>query len=165
MTFSSVALGTIMAVFSLNSPGFQDQNPIPKQYTCEGADLSPELRWQEAPEGTKSFSLIVTDPIAPNGMFIHWIMYNIPATVSSLPPSLGKDLFLDQGILQGMNDFKEIGYRGPCPQDLQKHSYVFTLYALDTILSLPPGRSYQELQNEMRGHVLAEAHLTTFFNK
>lgn len=164
MGFSSLVLGTMMALFSLNSPGFQDQSVIPKQYTCEGADLSPELKWQDAPTGTKSFALTVTDPNAAEGLFTHWIVYNIPATVNALPPSCSKDLFLDSGILQGMNDFKEIGYKGPCPPQTKRHSYIFTLYALDTVISMPPGRSYLELNNEMRGHILAETQLTGYFS-
>ncbi len=154
-----------MAIFSLTSPEFQDQDPIPAQYTCMGDDLSPELKWQNPPEGTKRFALTLTDPNAPEGEFIHWVVYNIPATLTSLPPSPSQELFKDHGILQGINDFKEIGYGGPCPPAKQKHSYVFTIYALDTILPLPSGCSYQELQKEMQGHILAETKLTGFFSK
>lgn len=154
-----------MAVFSLSSPGFSEQGSIPDQYTCMGEDISPELRWQGAPAETKSFALTVVDPDAPGGTFIHWTIYNIPATANSLPPSLAQKPSLDQKISQGINDFKEVGYGGPCPPAGKTHSYIFTLYALDIILSLPPASSYLELQKEMKGHILAETRLTGFFSK
>ena len=158
-------LGALIAGFSLYSPALQEQGMIPKQYTCAGQDASPELRWQGAPPGTKSFALALVDPDHPNGQFTHWTVYNIPSNTTSLPPFLSDDLFLESGILQGMNDYKKIGYTGPCPPIKQKHSYIFTLYALDTILSLPPGRSYLELQDQIQGHVLEKTELTVFFSK
>lgn len=158
-------IGAMIALFSLSSPAFSEQGSIPYQYTCKGQDISPELQWQGAPAQTKSFALTVADPDAPSGAFTHWIIYNIPATANSLPPSIPQKPILDQKVFQGINDFKEVGYRGPCPPARKTHSYIFTLYALDTLLSLPPACSYLELQKEIKGHILDETHLTGFFSK
>ena len=154
-----------MAHFSLSSPNFQDQSPIPKEYACTGTDISPELVWKDFPENTKSFALAIVDPDAPSGHFIHWVVYNIPKETTRLPPKMSKDPLLANGTMQGFNDFGTIGYGGPCPPESQNHHYIFTLYALDSMLSLPPGSSYSGLQNAMKGHIIGEAKLTGTFAK
>lgn len=165
MFFSTLLLGLIMTNFSLTSPDFKEQGLIPKEYTCIGLDGSPELKWEKPPENTKSFALCILDPDAPSGNFTHWIIYNIPATTRHLLPSIANSSTLSDGSFQGLNDFGFIGYGGPCPPKDQKHTYIFTLYALDSILSLQSGTSYSQLQAAMKGHILGEAKLTGFFEK
>ena len=165
MVFSTLFLGLIMTNFSLTSPHFKEQGLIPKEYTCIGLDGSPELKWEKPPENTKSFALSIIDPDAPSGNFTHWIIYNIPAATRHLLPGITNSTTLPDGSFQGLNDFGFIGYGGPCPPKDQKHSYIFTLYALDSTLSLQASISYSELQKSMKGHILGEAKLTGFFEK
>lgn len=160
MSFFAAFIG-----LSLISPNFQEQGFIPKEYSCVGQDTSPELRWKDAPPETKSFALTIVDPDAPGGNFIHWVLYNVPATETSLPPNIPLEAVLPNGSMQGFNQFGKIGYGGPCPPLAETHSYIFTLYALDTMLPLPPGSSYAVLKNSMEGHILAESKLTGRFAK
>lgn len=145
--------------FSLSSSAFRGGERIPKPYTCEGADFSPPLTWTEPPPDTKSFALIVDDPDAPVGTWVHWVLYNLPADARELPEHLPNDRELTNGALQGMNDFRRPGYGGPCPPPGPSHRYVFKLYALDTRLSLPPGASKAQLERAMEGHLLGQAQL------
>lgn len=154
-----------MPLLFLSSPCFKDLQSIPKEYSCLGKDISPELVWSAPPKNTKSFALTVVDPDAPGGDFIHWVIYNIPAETDHLMSNIPKKSLLDNGTMQGMNDFGFIGYGGPCPPPRQTHSYIFTLYALDIKISLSPGASYGELQNAVKGHSLAESKLTGYFCK
>ena len=128
---------------------------VPRDFTCDGADRSPRLHWTAPPEGTKSLALIVTDPDAPAGTWVHWVLYNLPATARELPEDLPKRAHLPDGSLQGQNDFGSIGYGGPCPPRGSTHRYVFELYALDALLSLQPGATRAQLEKAMQGHVLA----------
>ncbi len=143
--------------FSLTSNGFKQGGMIPSKYTCDGNDLSPQLSWGKAPEGTKSLALIVDDPDAPRGIFTHWVLFNMLSTTSGLPEGLPKQERLDKGGIQGKNDFGRIGYNGPCPPKL--HTYRFILYALNVELNLKPGASRQEVLKAMEGHILAKAEL------
>lgn len=143
----------------LESPAFQAGQSIPKEFTCEGADHSPVLHWSNTPENTRSFALIVDDPDAPSGTWVHWVVYNLPATTQSLPQGVTKSEKLQGGGVQGMNDFKRIGYGGPCPPPGKPHRYFFKLYALDTELNLKPGAKKAEVEQAMRGHILANAEL------
>lgn len=154
-----------MGNFCLTSPDFPSEGAIPKEYTCIGKNISPALGWKNPPKNTKSFALAVVDPDAPSGHFIHWIIYNIPVEVDTLSRAVANELTLENGTMQGRNDFGEIGYGGPCPPRSERHAYVFTVYALDAMLPLQPKASHQELQNTMKGHVLAEAKLIGFFAK
>ena len=156
-------LGVFMTSFSLTSPSFKDKSPIPKEFTCRGNDTSPELNWEGAPHGTKSFALTIVDPDAPHGDFIHWVIYNIPETVHQLPASFPKKPILENGTMQGMTDFGDIGYGGPCPPKPRTHRYMFTLYALDSMLPLKPGITYADLHKAMKGHILGEVTLTGTF--
>ena len=141
----------------INSPAFQQGKDIPDEYTCQGQDISPELCWKEAPVGTKSYVLIMDDPDAPAGTWVHWLVYDIPDGILGLEKGINKSPTLPIGPKQGMSSFRSIGYGGPCPPPGKKHRYFFTLYALDTMLGIPPGKSKQDVENAMKGHVLAQA--------
>lgn len=142
----------------LTSSAFNEGEPIPKQHTCDGTNSSPALAWTEIPPKTASFILICDDPDAPAGTWVHWVMYDIPASVSDLPANVLKTRTIPPGALQGTNDFRQIGYGGPCPPS-GTHRYYFKLYALDAALGLEPGKTKTEILHAMEGHVLAEAQL------
>lgn len=140
------------------SSAFEEGGMIPRQYTCDGQDISPDLSWSAVPEGTQSVALIMDDPDAPSGTFVHWVLYGLPAERHELTQSMPHDKTLASGARQGINDFGKIGYGGPCPPS-GTHRYYFTLYALDTDLDLPPGASKAELLDAMEGHILAEGQI------
>ena len=140
----------------LTSNAFTSGQPIPPRYTADGANVSPSLSWQDAPAGTKSFALISDDPDAPGGTWVHWVVYNIPQNTNTLPEGVSPQQI--QGVREGINDFHKTGYGGPSPPR-GEHRYFFTLYALDSELSLPAGVSKRQLLTAMEGHVLDEAHL------
>ena len=142
--------------FSVKSSAFAEGAAIPKKYTCDGADVSPALEWAGAPAGTKSLVLIADDPDAPVGTWTHWIAWNIHPG-HALPESVQKTETLADGTRQGQNDFRRIGYGGPCPPPGKPHRYFFKLYALDTKLDLKTGAPRSELESAMKGHVLAQA--------
>ncbi len=144
---------------SLKSTAFDQGGDIPKKHTCEGADLSPALSWGDPPAGTRTFSLIVDDPDAPAGTWVHWVIYNLSAQTRDLPEGVPKTGELKDGSRQGRNDFARPGYGGPCPPRGAAHRYFFKLYALDAELSLPPGATKAELERAMKGHILAETQL------
>ena len=144
--------------FSVKTSAFSEGGDIPKKYTCDGSDLSPALKWAGAPAGTKSLALIADDPDAPVGTWTHWIVWNIPAE-AALPEGLAKVESLSDGTRQGKNDFKRIGYGGPCPPPGKPHRYFFKLYALDSTLDLKPGATRKELESAIKGHVLGQAEL------
>jgi Raf kinase inhibitor-like YbhB/YbcL family protein len=131
---------------------------IAAKYTCDGADFSPPLEWAGSPAGTKSFALICDDPDAPMGTWVHWVIYDIPPTATMLAEGITREKDLPGGGTQGINDFRKIGYGGPCPPG-GTHRYFFKLYALDTTLGLKPGITKDQLLKAMRGHILAEAQL------
>lgn len=152
--------------FTLTSPAFQQNQTIPGEYTCDGENVSIPLQWNGAPEGTQSFAIICEDPDVPkyirsDGMYDHWVLYDIPATVSHLPKNL-KDLPF--GTRQGMNTSKKLGYTGPCPPDRQ-HRYFFKIYALDTTLNLPEGATKDDVLNACQGHILAQAELMGVYSR
>lgn len=150
--------GSAMA-FTLKTTAFPAGGSIPKKYTCDGSDVSPELKWSDAPAGTQSFALIADDPDAPAGTWTHWVLWNIPAQTTTLSEGLPKAADLSNGGRQGKNDFKRIGYGGPCPPPGKPHRYFFKLYALNNKLDLSPGVSRNELERAMKGHVFAQAEL------
>lgn len=157
--------GRPVAEFVLTSSAFQEGERIPDRYTCKGEDLSPPLSWREAPAGTKSFALIVEDPDAPGGTFIHWVIYNLPAALTELSEGVTASEQLEDGTLQGVNDFRTIGYRGPCPPPGKPHRYFFILQALDRELDLKARATKAQLEKETRGHVLAEAKLMGTYSR
>jgi Raf kinase inhibitor-like YbhB/YbcL family protein len=149
----------------LTSSAFQAGSKIPAQYTCQGADTSPPLSWTDPPSRTQSFVLIMDDPDAPSGTWVHWVVYNLPGTVRSLPENVPKQESLPSGGSQGVTSFEKVGYGGPCPPPGNPHRYFFKLYALDAKLSLKPGASKQAVENAMKGHVLAKTELVGNFGR
>src|SRR5512142_1927520 len=143
--------------FSIQTNAFTPGGMIPKNYTCDGSDVSPELTWTNVPAGTQAFALIVDDPDAPAGTWTHWIAWNIPASVTRLTEGTAKNDTLADGTRQGKNDFKRIGYNGPCPPPGKPHRYFFKVYALGAKLDLKAGASRSELESAIKGKVLEQA--------
>ena len=149
----------------LSSPAFAPGAEIPSVHTCEGADRPPPLAWSGAPDGTKSFALIVDnpdapDPRAPRTVWVHWVVYNLPAATSALP----EGGHLPPGALEGVNDFKRPGWGGPCPP-IGRHRYFFKLYALDALLPELKHPTKAALERAMQGHELARAELVGTYEK
>ncbi len=143
----------------LTSTAFQPGATIPKKCTCDGPDVSPALAWTDAPAGTQSFALIMDDPDAPVGTWVHWALYDLPASTHELAEGVPKQEELPNGTRQGRNDFRRIGYGGPCPPAGPAHRYFFKLYALDSKTNLKQGASKADLEKVMKGHILAQAEL------
>ena len=148
----------------IEGPAFSDGGAIPSRYTCDGKDGSPELAFSGIPAGTKSLALICDDPDAPSGVFVHWVLFDLPPLAAKLPESIPGIAKPPTGGVQGKNDFGKIGYGGPCPPS-GTHRYEFKLYALDTELKLPAGSSKANVVAAMQGHVLAEAKLTGKYSR
>jgi len=144
---------------AVTTTAFSPGGAIPKSYTCDGADASPDLSWSGAPAGVQSFALIADDPDAPVGTWTHWLIWNIPAQSTGLPKGVPKDETLRDGTSQGRNDFRRVGYGGPCPPPGKPHRYFFKVYALDAKLDLRGGANRNELERAMKGHVLAQGEL------
>jgi Raf kinase inhibitor-like YbhB/YbcL family protein len=150
----------------LISPNFGNNESIGRKYTCDGENVSPALEWSGAPEGTKSLALIVDDPDAPDPAnprmtWVHWILYNIPPTVNSLPEAAKKQ-DLPEGTLQGLNDWKKSGYGGPCPP-IGEHRYFHKIYALDTVLENLGNPTKAKLEKAMKEHILGTAELVGLY--
>ena len=143
----------------VTSTAFQEGQPIPAQYTADGKDVSPPLRFGGVPAGTRSLALVCEDPDAPRGTWSHWVLFNLPADAGGLPEGVPPEAKLSGGAAQGTNDFRKVGYGGPSPPPGKPHRYFFKLYALDTPLALPAGTTRQQLQSAVQGHVLAEGQL------
>jgi len=146
--------------FELTSPTIVHRSAIPATHTCDGVGTSPELNWTAPPEGVQSLVLIVTDPDVP-GNFTHWILYNLPPDLRSLPAGVAGDPVLASfgNARQGKNGFDKDGWGGPCPPVGAAHRYVFRLYALDTMLEVPPEADRLQLEDAMKGHYRAQAAL------
>jgi Raf kinase inhibitor-like YbhB/YbcL family protein len=151
--------GTNPTTFELGTTAFQSGADIPEKFTCSGPDVSPPLSWTDPPAGTQSFVLIADDPDAPGGTWVHWVAYDLPASLRQLPEGVPKDGELKRGGRQGLNDFPSLGYRGPCPPPGKPHRYYFRLYAVDRKLGLKAGASRNEVERAMKGHVLGQAEL------
>lgn len=139
----------------ISSPAFPANGSIPVKYSCDGPNVSPPLSWTGVPSGAKSLVLIVDDPDAAGGTWVHWVLFDLPATIISLPEAQPRTQYLPGGAKQGLNDFQHLGYGGPCPPHAKPHRYFFKLYALDIELDLKPGASKQEVEKAFDGHVLA----------
>jgi Raf kinase inhibitor-like YbhB/YbcL family protein len=154
--------------FRIESPSFEHEGEIPRKYTCEGEDVSPELRWSDVPEGAKSLALIVDDPDAPDPKapkmtWVHWVLYDLPPAAAGLPESVS-DSALPEGTRQGKNDWGKTGYGGPCPP-IGEHRYFFKLYALDGVLGDLGEPTKADLLKAMEGHVVADAQLMGVYEK
>ena len=150
---------------TLSSPVFANNGSIPREYTCDDADVAPALVWSGAPQGTKSFALIVDDPDAPDPKapkmtYVHWVLYDIPASASGIP----KGGATPAGARDGKNDWKKTGYGGPCPP-IGRHRYFFKLYALDTMLADLKSPTKDQVVSAMQGHVLAQAELVGTYER
>jgi len=142
----------------MTSSAFAESGMIPPKYTCDGQDVSPPLKWESVPEGTRSIALICDDPDAPMGTFVHWVLYNVPADVRELPENVPAEATLSNGAKQGTSDFGTTGYGGPCPPG-GTHRYFFKIYALDAPVELSAGATKAELLGAMEGHILAQGRL------
>jgi len=153
---------------SISSTAFAPHGEIPVRFTCEGEDLSPPLAWAGAPAGTKGFALIVDDPDAPDPAaprmtWVHWVLYDLPASANGLPEAVAAAA-LPAGTREGVNDWKRTGWGGPCPP-IGRHRYFFKLYALDTVLGDLGRPTQAALEQAMAGHVLARAELVGTYQK
>jgi Raf kinase inhibitor-like YbhB/YbcL family protein len=170
--YSSICLGvfftmifTILPVseveggtMELTSSAFSEGAMIPDKYTCDGADVSPPLNWGALPADTKSLALVCDDPDAPVGTWVHWVYYDIPPDTEGLPENVATDERPAQGGTQGINDFRKMGYGGPCPPG-GTHRYYFKLYALDTTLNLSPGATKKQVLKAMENHIIGQTQL------
>jgi Raf kinase inhibitor-like YbhB/YbcL family protein len=143
----------------LTCPSFKPGDDIPVEFTCDGADVSPMLTWNDPPQGTQSFALVMDDPDSLAGTWVHWLLYDLASTKREAPQGIRSQGTLPSGARQGRNDFHRTGYGGPCPPPGLPHRYFFRLYALDTTVNLPPGATRDTLDRAMRDHVLATAEL------
>jgi Raf kinase inhibitor-like YbhB/YbcL family protein len=142
----------------VTSAAFKEGESIPEVYTCDGQNIPPPLAWSGIPKEAKALALICDDPDAPIGVYVHWVLYNLPATVKELPAGVPKEAKPSPGGVQGANGSRQTGYTGPCPPS-GTHRYYFKLYALGSELALKPGASAQDLQKAMEGHILAQGQL------
>ena len=145
---------------TLRSSAFEAGKEIPSKHTCEGTDVAPQLSWSGAPEGTKSFALVMDDPDAPRGTWVHWVAVDLPPSATSLPEGGA----LPSGARSGTNSWGRTGYGGPCPPS-GHHRYFFKLYALDTTLNQLAKATKEQLESAMKGHVLAHAELMGTYQK
>ncbi len=148
--FAQEKEGTV--ALHITSPDFSDGEVIPKRFTCDAQDVSPKLEWKGPPANTESFALIMDDPDAPAGTWVHWVLYDVPADARELPERLPSQEQLANGARQGRNDFGKIGFGGP-------HRYFFKLYALDMKLNLKPSVTKVDLERAMKSHIVAQAEL------
>src|SRR5262245_61331495 len=143
----------------LTSTAFTDGKPIPAQFACDGKNISPPLQWTGAPAETKTFVLIADDPDAPGGVWAHWVVYDLPSTVTTLAEGVPQSQPVGGDGKQGVNDFKKPGYGGPCPPPGKAHRYMFKLYALDGAIGLKPGATKKQVEAAMAKHVIGQAQL------
>ncbi len=149
----------------LASSAFKNGDPIPARYTCDAKNISPPLAWNGVPANTASFTLIVDDPDAPTGVWTHWVLINLPADTADLPEDAVKSKPFPPSVKEGINDFKRIGYDGPCPPNGKLHRYYFKLFALDIPLDVPAGASRQTVEAAMAKHILAQGQLMGTYQK
>jgi len=159
-----VDAGSVPAL-TVSSSSFADGGVIPAKFTCDGGDVSPELTVSAPPAGSRSLVLIVDDPDAPLGSFVHWVAFNLPTGLRVLHEGVAMHPEDFEGAVQGRNDFDKIGYGGPCPPRGKAHHYLFRVYALDTSLQLPEGSTRREVAEAAKGHVLAEGKLVGLYKR
>ena len=149
---------------TIECSAFAQNKAIPSKYTCDGPDISPPLAWKNIPEKTKSLVLICDDPDAPVGTWVHWVCYDMPPATTLLPEGVPKSDSIPNGGKQGITDFGSIGYGGPCPPS-GTHRYFFKIYALDKELGLPAGKTKKDIEQAMKGHVLAQGQLIGMYSR
>jgi len=153
---------------AITSEAFAEGQRIASKYTCDAEDVSPPLAWSGLPEGTQSLALIVDDPDAPDPaapkmIWVHWVLYNLPADCAGLPEAIAAE-GLPAGTLEGNNDWKQTGYRGPCPP-IGEHRYFFKLYALDAVLDDLGEPTKARLETAMKGHIIESAKLVGTYQR
>jgi Raf kinase inhibitor-like YbhB/YbcL family protein len=158
LSLSPLSSGGSHMAITITSSAFTEGAMIPKKHTCDADDISPDLKWSGVPQGAKSLALICDDPDAPVGTWVHWVLFNIPPDITALQAGIPADATLKNGARHGKNDFRKLGYGGPCPPG-GTHRYYFKLYALDTVLTLESGSTKAQLLAAMKGHILAEGQL------
>ncbi len=141
----------------ISSPAFDNSQPIPAKFSCQGVNVSPLLAWSGIPSRAKSLALITEDPDAPSGTFYHWVLYNMQPSLTGLPEKVPTTAEVAGVGTQGNSSFGRTGYSGPCPPPGKAHRYYFTLYATDLDPTLPPGLNANSLQKQIQGHILAQA--------
>jgi len=153
----SAPRGSSLGGFNIRAEAFNPGTDIPRKFSCQGSDVSPALVWTDPPAGTQSLVLIVDDPDAPAGTWVHWVLYDLPPNAHRLDEALPPAGDVAGGGRQGTNDFGKTGYGGPCPPPGKPHRYFFKLYALDSRLNLKAGATKLDVEQAMKGHVLAKA--------
>ena len=148
-----------MSELMISSTSFGNKGNIPERHTCDGKDLNPPLSIGQVPAGAKSLALIVDDPDAPMGTWVHWVLWNIDPNISAI-----KEDSVPKGAIQGLNDFRKHSYGGPCPPS-GTHRYFFKIYALDAMLSLSPNSGKAELEKAMKGHILSRAEIIGLYKR
>ena len=146
----------------LEAEGWHEGQRVDTQFTCEGDNRVPVVHWAEVPPGTKSLTLALVDPDAPRGLFVHWLLFNVPPEAGHIG---GAAATLPTGAQEGTNNFGSLDYGGPCPPPGSPHHYRMELYALDQRLKLSDGVTYRHVKKAMGGHVLAETHVTSLFQR
>jgi len=166
-SLSQAAESTNKVAINLSSSAFAEGAAIPQEYTCQGNDKSPPLKWSGVPSETKSLALIMDDPDAPMGTWVHWVLYDLPSSMTELPEGLSAKEHIAAGSgKEGINDFKRLGYGGPCPPAGKPHRYFFKLFALDNTPDLKPGAKKKDLERAMQKHILAQGQLmATYIRK
>jgi Raf kinase inhibitor-like YbhB/YbcL family protein len=149
----------------VTSTAFTDGSPIPAKFSCQGKNVSPPLEWTALPQGIRSAAILCEDPDAPGGTFTHWVLYDIPPTVKRLTENTPKLEVLPNSAKQGLNDFEQTGYGGPCPPPGKPHRYYFRIFALDLESPLKPATKRDELLRIVKGHVLGEGKLMGTFKR
>lgn len=156
----SIAYAADTTNFKFHSNSFKDNDTMPVDFTCDGKNIAPELDWSNIPDKTQSFALLMIDRDAPSGTFYHWVLYNIPKTVTLLPEGKEEQI---PNISEGKNTWGFTTYKGPCPPKGATHHYIFTLYALDKELALPEGLDGPGVLNEIQNHVLKKVDITVTY--
>ena len=151
--------------FQLTSSAFSAGSAIPATYSCKGKDISPPLAWSQPPAGTQSLALIMDDPDAPDGTWVHWVLFNIPSDRKDLPQNIARSETVAGIGVQGKNSGGKHQYQGPCPPFGKAHRYIFTLYAVDERLFLPPGTGKPELEAALKGHVLGKTSMSGVYQR
>jgi len=151
--------------FRIYTDAFKEKDFIPKEYTCDSIDYSPAIFWEDPPQNTESFAIVCEDPDAPVGLWVHWIALNIPKDYRKLEKNLPKVFKLEDGIIQGVNDFGKIGYNGPCPPKGSPHRYYFKIYALDDYIKIEDNYyiDYKKFKSLIKDHIIESAEFFGYY--